>query len=152
MARRGELGHVEPDLGDDDLGGAWPDAGDLVEALDHPERRRSRARRGVAVWKRCLRGPHGGDALVDAGRQWLDFEREGIDGVEQHLCQLGVVLVEAAGEGFFEGAMLVAHLASREASQDCGVALSGDECLDHLAARDAHDVARHRGQLDEGVF
>jgi hypothetical protein len=34
MAGGGELGHVEADLGDDDLGGAPTDAGDLIETLD----------------------------------------------------------------------------------------------------------------------
>jgi hypothetical protein len=39
MPWRLELGHVEPYLGDDLLGGDNTDAGDLVQAVDHRKRR-----------------------------------------------------------------------------------------------------------------
>ena len=35
----GELAHVQPDLGDDDLGGVTADPGDLVQAVHHRQGR-----------------------------------------------------------------------------------------------------------------
>ena len=59
----GELGHVQPDLGDDDLRGVLADAGDLVEAFDDRHasgspghgRRRGRGRCDGAVRRRGSR-------------------------------------------------------------------------------------------------
>ena len=53
-----------------------------------------------------MRGGDLGDQLVDAERERLGLRGERVDLVEQHLGELGVVLVEAAGERFDKRGML----------------------------------------------
>ena len=58
MAGRGELGHVEADLGDDDVRGVQADAGEIVEPLD--DRERDAARVGGAAAAAAWSGVEGG--------------------------------------------------------------------------------------------
>jgi hypothetical protein len=102
VAGAGELVHVEADLGDDHLGRVGADAGDLVQAGDDRQRGAGRAAAAAAVIG-CLGGGDGGDQLLDAAGQRLDLGAEGVDLVEQQAGELGVVVIEAAGERLHQG-------------------------------------------------
>jgi hypothetical protein len=155
--RGSELGHLEADLGDDHLGGVGADAGDLVEAGDGRERRRSLPARspacgGDVIDGGCLRRGDPGDQLVDPEGERLDLRAQGVDLIEQHLGELCVVGVEAAGQGLHERGVLHAHAPARETREQLGVALACDQGLDHRPAGDAEDVGRHARELDQGVL
>jgi hypothetical protein len=70
VAGGGELGHVESDLGDDDVRGVGADPGDLVETRDD---RQGSAARFARVAARIGGGRVGGG---DPGDQLVDPERE----------------------------------------------------------------------------
>ncbi len=72
-----ELSHIQADLGDDDLGGTRPDAGDLAEAVEHRET--------GASFRRCLCLWELSDQLVDACGQLVDLGRESVDLLKEHL-------------------------------------------------------------------
>ena len=99
-----------------------------------------------------MRGGDLGDQLVDAAREQVGLRGERVDLVEQHLGELGVEVVEATGESLDERGVLLAHLSARELGEDARVTLSRDQRVDHRPARDAHDVGRDRGELDQRVL
>ncbi|MFD0327718.1 hypothetical protein ACFQZC_04495 [Streptacidiphilus monticola] len=73
MAGGGEDGHVGADLGEDDLGGAWADAGDLVDAVDQVEQSGSAGGGWCGGWVGV------GQVLFDPGGEAVDFGGEGVD-------------------------------------------------------------------------
>jgi hypothetical protein len=101
----GELAHVQPDLGDDDLGGVAADPGDLVQAVHHRQARSQDLsgfgidRGGVArhqpggldgsvggcAWAAAwptgwwVGGGDLGDRFLDLGGEPLDLAAEGVD-------------------------------------------------------------------------
>lgn len=91
-----ELGHVKPELGDDRLGGADADAGDLVEPGERGERARLAVWGAGARFSGFLGGGDRRDERIDAHGERVDLDGQRIDLIEQHRCELGVVLVEAA--------------------------------------------------------
>jgi hypothetical protein len=72
--------------------------------------------------------------------------------VQQHPRQLGVVVIEAAGQRLHQGAALAAHPPPGQLSEHLGVTLPGDQRLQHGAPGDPHDVGGHRPPLDQGVL
>jgi hypothetical protein len=134
VRRGGELAHVQPDLGDDDLGGVAADPGDLVQAVHYRQGRsqqlaglgvdaaavgvtRCRPRRldprvggccGAAARAGCwgLRGGDRGDRLLDQRGELIDLAAQRVDLVQQHPRQRCVVVVEAAGEGLHQRGVL----------------------------------------------
>src|SRR5262249_50239606 len=83
----GEAGHVEPDLGDDDLGGVPGDAGDLGEPVDGGQGGGVGAaaglRAGGAVRVDALRGRDRGDQVGEPQGQRVDLGGQAVDLVEQ---------------------------------------------------------------------
>lgn len=78
MRGGGERGHVHPKLGDDLLGGAQADTGDLIQ-LRH--RRRER-----------------GDHLLDPGVQVGDVSGQRVDAAQHGGADERVMVVEVAGQ------------------------------------------------------
>jgi hypothetical protein len=95
--------HGQADLGGDHLGGVPADAGHLVQAIHRIEWNA----RGVAVlaaarpWR--LGGGDVGDELFDAGIEVFDLCAEGVYLLQQQGSELGLVVVEAAGERIDKG-------------------------------------------------
>jgi hypothetical protein len=148
----GKAGHVQADLGDDDLRGARGDAGDFVEPRDDRQRRSA----GVGVGAVGVVGWRGRgelrDEFVDPNGEPVDLPGQCVVVVQQHTGQLGVVLIEASGQGLDQRNMFCPHPAQRQADEHLRVAFSGDQRLDHRAPGFAHDVRGHGGQLDQGVL
>jgi hypothetical protein len=67
-------------------------------------------------------------------------------------AKLGVVVVEAAGERFDQGGVPEAQPPAGERGEHLGVALAGDQRLEHRPPGDTEDVAGDRGELDQGVL
>jgi hypothetical protein len=99
-----------------------------------------------------LRGRDCGDRLLDPGGELVDLAAQGVDLVQQHPRQLCMMVVEAAGEGLHQRGVLDAEPSSGQLGQHLGVALPGDQRLQHGPARDAEDVGGHRPKLDQGVL
>ena len=155
MRGSGEPAHVEPDLGEDHLCHVRPDAGDLVEAIHsakcgvgHGVGRRAGGR-AAGVRVDGLGVGHRRQQLIDAGPQGVDLGGQGIDLVQQHPREFGVMVVEAAIEGGEQSRVFGLHPAPRQPSEHLGIALSGDQRLDHGASGHARDVGGHRRQLDQ---
>jgi hypothetical protein len=162
----GELAHVQPDLGDDHLGGLDADAGDLIEAIGRREqdRRRVRVRAvvgGAATAARVaepglvggwLGSGDGRDQFLDPGREAVCLRGQRVDVVQQHPGQFRVVVVEAAGQRLHQGGALAAHPSFGELGKHLGVALPDDQGLQHGPTRDANDVGGHGGQPGQGVL
>ncbi len=91
-----ELGHVEPDLGDDDLGGAGPDAGHLIETVDG-WRWAGCDLSGLGIGGPLMSGQLF-DELVHAGRDPVELLAESVDLVEQNPGKLAVMGVEPASQ------------------------------------------------------
>jgi hypothetical protein len=72
--------------------------------------------------------------------------------VQQHPRQLGMVVIEAAGQRRHQRSALAAHPSPGQLGEHLGVTLPGDERLQHGPPGDPHDVGRHRPQLDQGVL
>jgi hypothetical protein len=72
--------------------------------------------------------------------------------VQQHPRQLGVVVIEAAGQRRHQRSALAAHPPPGQLGEHLGVTLPGDERLQHGAPGDPHDVGGHRPELDQGVL
>jgi hypothetical protein len=72
--------------------------------------------------------------------------------VQQHPCQLGVVVIKAAVKRLHQGAALAAHPSPGQLSEHRGVTLPGHQRLQHGPPGDSHDVGGHRPQLDQGVL
>ena len=95
------------------MGGVDSDARDLVEPSDGRQRAGARAALGGA--RRYVAGGRlgsgdVGDQLVDPEREHVDLRAEGVELVEQHPRELGVVIVEPAGERLDEPVTLLAKL------------------------------------------
>ena len=93
-------GHVEPDLGEDDLGGVPREISGIsasrlmvAEALGSAGAA-SGGRAGGAVRVDALRGRDRGDQLLGPGGEHLDLSGEGVDLVQQDPGELAVVIVE----------------------------------------------------------
>ena len=80
-----ELGHVEADLGEDDLGSTWADAGDLVQPLHSAEASQ------ITVAVVAVRFGNLLDELFDTGSQPIDLLTEHVDLIEEHACEFGMV-------------------------------------------------------------
>ena len=77
MAGSGELGHVEPDLGDDRVRADATDPGHFVEALEDGKPTLAAELPGLRVrWRPCSRDLR--DGLVDSLRQVVDVCTEGV--------------------------------------------------------------------------
>ena len=63
-----------------------------------------------------------------------------------------MVVTEMPGQRLLQDADLAAHRTAGHPGPHIGVALPGDQRLQHVPPGDAEDVADHRGQLDLGVF
>lgn len=132
MARGGEHGHVDADLGDDDLGGPLPHPGNGVEPVPLV---------GVGLHED-----------VDAGVEVGDGGLQGVEAAEEFGEQGGVVVGEPADQRSTQFGDLVAQAGLGHLGEDVGVADPGDERLDHGPARHPERVGGHRGELDPGVF
>ena len=153
MVRGGrELGHVQADLGEDDLRGGRADAGDFTEAFDRVRpagRRCGLFGRVPAAWVvRFGRLQQ----VVDAGGEGADLRRQCVDLSEQHPGQFGVVVVEAPVERLDQRRSLGLHPAPGQVGEAPRVTLAGDQRFDHVPRRQRVQRGRHRGQLDERVF
>jgi hypothetical protein len=154
LAGSGELGHVQAHLGDDRLGGGPSDSSDLIQSLDRGQGTLVIAQ-GITSRRSDRRRLGSGDRpdqLLDVGAQHLDLLSQGVDLVEQYPKELGVVLVEAAGQRLEESRPLDSHPPLGQRRERLRITLAGDERLHHRSARDAVDVGRHAGELDERVF
>src|SRR5580658_264452 len=107
-----ELGHVETDFGEDDLGGADADAGDLVQSFESG-RSSPLAASAVTV---CFGNLF--DELVDTDSQPIDLLVERVDLVEEQARELGVMGVESARQGFSQRHTLRAQLAESKLGKD----------------------------------
>jgi hypothetical protein len=127
VPKGGEPAHVQPDLGDDLLGGVAADAGDLVQPVDGGPHRcpldQSGSRAGSSVRVNPLRRGDIGDQLLDAGGEPADLAGQGTDLIQQHPGQFGVVVVEPAGERIDQGGLFDLHPASGQAGQGLWVTL-----------------------------
>jgi hypothetical protein len=63
-----------------------------------------------------------------------------------------VVVVEATGERLDERGPFAAHPAARQLGERLGVALAGDQRVEHRSTGDAEDVADDGGELDQRVL
>lgn len=77
----------------------------------------------------------GDQQVVDAGGEPGDLCVEGVDLVEQHPGQLGVMIVEPAGERLDEGGVLGLHRAAGQTGKPPRVTFARDQCLQHVAHR-----------------
>ena len=130
----GNWAHVEPDLSDDDLGGANADAGDLVEALEDWEA----SRRSDSPVSRSTGGPAAGMAATSSSMRTVSRSMsvpESVDLAEEHGGELGVVGVEATGKGLFERGVLGLHAPPGHFDERLGVAFAGDQRVEHRPAR-----------------
>ena len=90
--------------------------------------------------------------FIDARGQRIDLAGEGIDLVEQHPGQCGVVVVEPTGQRIDQGGALGLHPAAGQLGEQLGIPLPRDQRLDDGAAGHAGDVGGHRRQLDQRVL
>jgi hypothetical protein len=111
-----------------------------------------RRRAGGAVGVHALGCGDGSDQLLDPGGEAVDLGGQGVVLVQQHPGELGVVVVEPAGERLDQRGVLGLELAAGQAGQHLGVTLAGDQRFQHRPAGFAHEVGGHGGELDQGVF
>ena len=93
---------------------------DLVQPLEHG---------GASSSATGLMATRFGNLLeefIDTGSQPIDLLAESVDLIEEHACELGVVLVEATGECLAQGRALRTHLPESEIGKDLRVPLAGD--------------------------
>jgi hypothetical protein len=93
-----------------------------------------------------------GDHLVDAAVQGGDGAFQMLQVVKGQPDQQPMMLAEAAPQRLAQLGELLAQLALGQLRQRLGVALAGDQGLQHRPARDAQDVSGDRVQLDAGVL
>jgi hypothetical protein len=105
---------------------------------------------GAAGWWRG--GGDRRDRLLDAGGELVDLAAKGVDLVQQHPRQNGVVVGELAGQGLHQRRVLDAQPTPCQLGECLGVALPGDQRLQHGPARDPEDVGGHRPKLDQGIL
>ena len=139
MAGGGEDADVQADLGDDCLGGLAADAGDLIEAVGGGQYRGAVAqpggRAGAAVGVDALGGGDRGDQLLDPGGELGGLGGQGVDLVQQHPGELGVVVVELPGQRLDQPVVLGPHPAAGQAEKHLRVPLAADQRLQHVADR-----------------
>src|SRR6266568_394745 len=151
VARGGELGLVQAELGDDDLGGAGADAGELIEPLGDRQYRRAGARagRGVAATDLPAARTRPGDA-GDARQPGVDlFIQPGhlaghvVDQVQQDADLQGVDVAEPAGQRRLQlgGGGLEPPVA--QGGQPDGVAVAVHQRGQEPPARHPHQVGDH---------
>jgi len=129
------------------------DAGDFVETVDCGQVGRWGVTGGAGGRGRPgLGGGNVGDDLLGSGVEPLDLGGEAVDLAEQNVGELGVVLIEAAGEGLDQGRILDPQPSFGQLREYARVAFSRDQGGQHGPGGDAHDVGGHGGQLDQGVF
>jgi hypothetical protein len=132
MPRGREAGHVGPDLGQDDFGGAPVDTREGVEQLDLRRQR--------------------GEALLDLPRQPLDGVLEVLNVREQFPDDERMVRAEAPLQGLAQLGELLAQLAAGEVGQRRRIPGALDESGEHRPAGDAEDFRGDRAPLDAGVL
>jgi hypothetical protein len=124
----GEDTHVQPQLGEEDLGGLDANAGDLIQPLDGGRHGHARAGAGAgaggAVGVHALRGGDRRQQLLDAGGEAVDLGVKGVVLVQQQAGQLGVVVIEPAGQGLHQRGVLDPHPAFGQSSKHFGVTLA----------------------------
>jgi hypothetical protein len=139
VAGGGEPGHVQADLGEDDLGAVSADAGDLIQAGQGIRagcvRAGAGAGAGGAVGVDSLSGGDRRDQFPDPGGELGDPGAGEIDLVQEDPGQLGVVVLEPAGERLGQRGALGFHLAAGQPGEHLGVALPGDQRFEHVADR-----------------
>src|SRR5882762_1920379 len=128
VRRCGEAGHLDADLGDDDLGGALTDPRDRLEQ------------------RRLLDEREAG--LVDAGVQPGDHVGEVVDVLQMQGAHQRVLIREAprARPG------QIGDLAARQVREHGGVTFTVDQSFDHGPRRDRGQLRGHRVDLDSAVF
>jgi len=143
-------------LGDDALGGAAADAGDLIEPAEGGQHGsvggEPGAWAGAAIGVYSLGGGDRRDQLFDPGSQPVSLGAEPVDLVQQHPGQTGVMVIEPASERLDQGGVLGAHPAPGQAGEDLRVAFTSDQRLDHVPGRDGGQRAGHRRHLNQGIF
>ena len=136
MAGGGEDAHVQADLGDDRLGGLAADAGGLIEAVAAGSTGApwpSPAAGPVPPSVDALGGGDRGDQLLDPGGELGGLAGQGVDLVQQHPGELGVVVVELPGQRLDQPVVLGPHPAAGQAGQHLRVPLAADQRLQHVA-------------------
>ena len=154
MCGGGELAHVQADLGDDHLGGLAADAGDLVQATDRRQRPAGRCPRRCG--SPCPAGGWAaGMAPISSSMRLVSLS------IWRASASIWSSSIRASSAWWslkrpvsasHQGGALAAHPASGQLGEHLGVALPGDQRLDHGPTGDAHDVGRHGGELDQGVL
>jgi hypothetical protein len=104
--------------------------------------------RAVVVFARF--GGH--QQLVDACGQRSDLRVKGVDLIQQHPRQFGMVVIKAPVEGLDQRRALDRHPAAGQIRETPWITLAGDQRLDHVARRERIEGGRHRRQLDQGIF
>ena len=132
MVRGREPGHVQADLGDDDLRRGDPDAGDLIQS-------------GHRLGER-------GDLLIDPGLHDVDVGVDAVDPGQHGAQQERVVVGEPPGERLLQSGGLASHRPAGHVGQDLRVAFPGDQRGHHRPPGHPEDVAGHHRQLDLRVF
>src|ERR671930_200215 len=131
MTGRGEMAHVDADLGDEDVSGGLPDAADGGQAGEG--------------------GTKGGERVLQAR---LEFPHRGVEGID--LAQVqgeheAVVRGDAAVQGLDEfGARGFEAATVGEVGESLGIGLAGDEGVEEAAAGHAEDIGEHAGELEIG--
>jgi hypothetical protein len=147
---------VQADLGDDHLGGVTADAGDLVQAVDDGQHRCVLAPPGGGAGGTAgvdaLGGGDRGDQLLDPGGERADLGGQGVDLVQQHPGQLGVMIVKLPGQRLDQAVVLGPHPAPGQASQYLRVPFASDQRFQHVADRLGGQRAGHGRDLNQGVF
>ena len=97
-------------------------------------------------------GREGADRGVEQVGDLGDPRGQLVELAQQHPGQLGVVVGEPAVQGLFQVGSAGAGPAFGQLGQCRGVALPGDQRLDHRPAGDPERVGEYRRDLDQGVL
>jgi hypothetical protein len=96
------------------------------------------------VGSRAPGGGDLGDQLGGAGGKLVDLPGQGVDLVQEHAGELGVVVLELPVQGLGELLALGPHLADRQVRDRPWVTLAGDQRLQHRPHRLGVQRGRHR--------
>ena len=124
--------HVATDLGQDDARAQYIDAGNGGQELDH--------------------GAKGLDVSVNLLSDVADRRVKGVDLLQMQAQQETVMPGDAAAQRFAQRLRRGLDPAMRQLRQPLGIALAGDQRLDHRPAGQTHDIRDHRVELDVGIF
>ena len=133
MPGGGEDGHVGPGLGDDDFGDEAGDAGDAGRGVP------GRARKGAI------------SSSIRASTRWRSLVWASIRSRNSRAMKAWCSLKRPVSASMRAGD-LRAHPRLGQLSQDRGIVLPADQCLEHGPARDPGDVRGDGGELDPGVL